>query len=372
VNLVGLRKIIHVDADSFYASVEMREDPSLVGKPLAVGGRSERRGVVAAASYEARKFGVRSAMACSRALILCPQLIILPPRFELYREVSAEFHRIFQDYTALIEPLSLDEAYLDVTDCEQCNGSATLIAKEIRQRVQDELKLTVSAGVAPNKFLAKVASDWDKPDGLFTITPDEIAAFVTDLPVNRINGVGKVTAAKLSKMGVATCGDLQAVPLEQLIRRFGKYGKRLAEVAQGEDERPVQASRQRKSISVERTFVEDIADMPAMIEAVDALVIELSTRFARIAGRYAPTKRVIKIKYSDFTQTTFEETLSGDGTPWADPQVFRRLLEAAWPRGAKPVRLLGAGLRLRPLRDHEESQLSLFEADQIDSNPLPV
>jgi DNA polymerase-4 len=372
LNLASPRKIIHVDADSFYASVEMREDPSLLGKPVAVGGRSERRGVIAAASYAAREYGVRSAMASSRALSLCPQLIILPPRFELYREVSSEFHRIFEDYTALIEPLSLDEAYLDVTDCEQCNGSATLIAREIRQRVKDELRLTVSAGVAPNKFLAKVASDWDKPDGLFTITPNEIATFVRDLPVNRINGVGKVTAGKLGKMGVTTCGDLQALPLEQLIRRFGKYGKRLADVARGKDERPVQASRQRKSISVERTFAEDIADMPAMIEAVDALVVELSNRFTRIAGRYAPTKRVIKIKYRDFTQTTFEETLSGDGTPWAEPQAFRRLLEAAWPRGAKPVRLLGAGLRLQPLRDDEESQLSLFEADAIEASPEQV
>ncbi|MEP1470603.1 MAG: DNA polymerase IV [Halieaceae bacterium] len=357
-----IRKIIHVDADSFYASVELREDPSLAGQPIAVGGRSERRGVIAAASYEARKFGVRSAMPSSRAISLCPQLVILPPRFELYRDVSAEFHRIFADHTALIEPLSLDEAYLDVTHAEHCQGSATLIAREIRERVRKELSLTVSAGVAPNKFLAKVASDWDKPDGLFTIAPEQVAAFVQGLPVDRINGVGKVTAAKLGTMGVQTCGDLQKIPLATLIKRFGKYGKRLSEVAAGRDDRPVQSSRVRKSISVERTFAEDMTAMAAMEEAVDDLVLELHTRFARIAGRYAPIKRVIKIKYQDFTQTTLEEPLPADGKPWNDAADFRRLLAAAWPRGAKPVRLLGAGLRLRPLADEEESQLSLFES----------
>ncbi len=360
------RKIIHVDADSFYASVEMREDPSLVGKPLAVGGRSERRGVIAAASYAAREYGVRSAMASSRAMTLCPQLIILPPRFELYREISAEFHSIFSDYTSKIEPLSLDEAYLDVTDCERCDGSATLIAREIRQRIKDELRLTVSAGVAPNKFLAKVASDWDKPDGLFTIAPDQVAEFVRDLPVNRINGVGKVTAAKLAKMGVQTCGDLQALSLEQLVRRFGKYGKRLADVARGKDERPVQSTRTRKSISVERTFADDIADMEEMITAVDALVVELKRRFGRIADQYAPIKRVIKIKYKDFNQTTFEEMLTIDGTPWDEAEAFRRLLASAWPRGAKPVRLLGVGLRLRPLGGDEAGQLPLFASPEPD------
>ncbi len=358
-----VRKIIHVDADSFYASVELREDPSLLGQPIAVGGRSERRGVIAAASYEARKFGVRSAMASSRALTLCPHLVILPPRFDLYREVSAEFHRIFSDYTQLIEPLSLDEAYLDVTDTELCRGSATLVAQEIRQRVREELALTVSAGVAPNKFLAKVASDWDKPDGLFTITPSQVAEFVRELPVSRINGVGKVTTGKLAEMGVSTCGDLQRIPLETLVKRFGKYGKRLSEVAAGRDDRPVQSSRVRKSISVERTFAQDITEMTGMEQAVDDLVCELHTRFARIAGRYAPSKRVIKIKYRDFTQTTLEEVLPADGRPWERPEDFRRLLAAAWPRGAKPVRLLGAGLRLRPLADEEANQLSLFEME---------
>lgn len=344
--------------------METREDPDLRGRPLAVGGNADRRGVIATANYEARKFGVHSAMASSRAMILCPSLLILPPRFELYRAVSDGFHQIFRDYTDLIEPLSLDEAFLDVSDTDHCQGSATLIAAQIRQRVRDELGLTVSAGIAPNKFLAKVASDWNKPDGMFTITPQEVASFVLQLPVSKINGVGRVTAEKLRKMGVTTCADLQALPLETLVRRFGKYGRRLHDVARGVDERRVQSSRVRKSISVERTFVEDIEDLPVMVAAVDELLTELEGRFRKISGRYFPTKRVVKIKYRDFTQTTLEEGIGASGEAWNDRARFRRLVEAAWPRGAMPVRLLGAGLRLQPLAVQDLGQLSLFGSEE--------
>lgn len=365
------RKIIHVDADSFYASVETRENPALKGRPLAVGGQADRRGVIATANYEARKFGVHSAMASSRALSLCPDLLILPPRFELYRSVSNDFHRVFRDYTELVEPLSLDEAFLDVTGSTRCQGSATLIAREIRQRVLQETGLTVSAGVAPNKFLAKVASDWEKPDGLYTITPDQVAEFVLALPVKRINGVGKVTAEKLRKMGVTTCGDLQQLSLEQLARRFGKYGGRLFNVARGLDERPVQTSRLRKSISVERTYPEDIDSTAAMAAAVEDLLDELDKRFGKIASRYAPTKRVVKIKYNDFTQTTLEELIGDSGESWNDRQRFQQLVVTAWPRGARPVRLLGAGLRLQPRSVDDLDQLSLFDdtefADESES-----
>ncbi|MEH6570406.1 MAG: DNA polymerase IV [Halioglobus sp.] len=354
------RKIIHVDADSFYASVEMRENPELVGKPIAVGGRAERRGVIATSNYEARKYGVRSAMASSRALSLCPDLIILPPRFELYRSVSVRFREIFGEYTEQIEPVSLDEAYLDVTGTQQCSGSATLIADEIRRRIKDELKVTVSAGVAPNKFLAKVASDWNKPDGVFTIPPDKVAEFVLDLPVGKINGVGKVMTGKLNKMGVVTCGDLQAVALSDLVKRFGKYGKRLSEVARGKDNRQVQSSRVRKSISVEHTFAQDIEDLPGVVAALDTILDELQRRFEKINDVYFPMKRVVKIKYSDFTQTTLEEAMTISGDDWCSVDAFRRLITAAWPRGAKPVRLLGVGLRLQPLRAAEQDQLSLF------------
>lgn len=353
------RKILHVDADSFYASVEMRENPELRGRPIAVGGKAQRRGVIATCNYEARKFGVHSAMASSRAMALCPQLIIVPPRFELYRSVSRQFHEVFQDYTKIIEPLSLDEAFLDVSNSSCCSGSATLMAQEILQRISGELNLTVSAGVAPNKFLAKVASDWNKPNGIFVIPPENIAAFVRDLPVKKINGVGKVTASRLKKMGVETCADLQAVPLNDLLQRFGKYGKRLSEVARGVDNRPVRSTRTRKSISVEHTFAEDIAQLPAMLEALDDIVEELDRRYKKISDSYFPIKRVVKIKYTDFTQTTLEEGIGSSGESWCDPPHFRRLLQTAWPRGAKPVRLLGAGLRLQPAKHTDSPQILL-------------
>tara|TARA_R110002110_G_scaffold91264_2_gene237488 strand:- start:106810 stop:107907 length:1098 start_codon:yes stop_codon:yes gene_type:complete len=358
---VTQRKIIHIDADSFYASVETRENPALAEKPIAVGGAADRRGVIATANYAARTFGVRSAIASSRALALCPSLLILPPRFDLYRAVSQDFHRIFAQYTSMIEPLSLDEAYLDVSTAGHCQGSATLIAQEIRDRVRSELGLTVSAGIAPNKFLAKVASDWNKPDGQFTITPQQVASFVVALPVSKINGVGRVTAKKLAAMGVSTCGDLQAVPLETLVRRFGKYGQRLFDVARGDDTRPVQTARVRKSISVERTYSEDINDPQQMREGVESLLTELERRFEKIASRYYPVKRVVKIKYNDFTQTTLEEGIGESGEGWGDRARFAQLLDAAWPRGARPVRLLGAGLRLQPLSAQESEQLLLFD-----------
>ncbi len=344
--------------------METRENPALAGTPIAVGGRADRRGVIATANYEARKFGVRSAMASARALAQCPALTILPPRFELYRAVSAQFHAIFRDYTGRIEPLSLDEAYLDVTGASACGGSATLIAQEIRQRVREELRLTVSAGVAPNKFLAKVASDWNKPDGQFTVAPEQVPEFVFQLPVDRINGVGKVTAGKLHRMGVRTCGDLQGVPVEELVRRFGKYGRRLSEVAHGVDRREVQTSRLRKSISVERTYAEDIPELPQMVAEVDRLLQELAGRFARIEDRYVPSKRFVKIKYRDFTQTTREELLEYSAETWCSAPAFHRILEAAWPRQAAPVRLLGVGLRLQPRGEKHRGQLSLFAADE--------
>ncbi|QFU75662.1 DNA polymerase IV [Halioglobus maricola] len=354
------RKIIHVDADSFYASVEMRENPGLIGQPIAVGG-STGRGVIATCNYEARKYGVRSAMPSSRARQLCPQLQILKPRFPLYRETSRQFHEIFRRYTEVIEPLSLDEAYLDVSEATACQGSATLIAEEIRASIKEELQLTVSAGVAPNKFLAKVGSDWNKPDGCFTLAPGQVASFVRELPVSRINGVGSVTAAKLEKLGATTCGELQAIPLETLARRFGKYGLRLSQLAHGEDNRPVQTSRIRKSISVENTYSDDLVDIDAMRTALEKILAELETRFHRIEEQYHPNKRFVKVKFDNFNQTTMEEVIPGNGEHWLQPGAYLALLESAWQRQSRPVRLLGAGLRLNPRHEVRESQLALFD-----------
>jgi DNA polymerase-4 len=356
-----MRKIIHIDADSFYASVEMRENPELRDKPIAVGGSSDR-GVVATANYEARKFGVHSALPTARARQLCPQLIIIKPRFDLYRKVSGQFREIFSDFTDQIEPLSLDEAYLDVSDSPHFGGSATLIAGEIRRRVREELNLTVSAGVAPNKFLAKVASDWDKPDGLFTVAPGQVAEFVRTLPVSKINGVGKVTSEKLKRMGVITCGDLQAVPIEDLARRFGKYGPRLAELAQGIDNREVKTSRIRKSISVERTYSRDLGSEQELLEAFDTVLDELATRFGKIEQQYLPTKRFVKVKFRNFSQTTLEEILPDRSEAWLQRAEYQRLLLAARARKPLSVRLLGAGLRLTPRHADEADQLSLFAA----------
>jgi DNA polymerase IV len=356
-----MRKIIHVDADSFYASVEMRDRPELRDKPIAVGGSSDRRGVIATSNYEARKYGVRSAMSSAKAMLLCPQLIIVKARFEVYREVSRQLHEIFHDYTDLVEPLSLDEAYLDVSECTLHQGSATLIANEIRDRIR-ELGVTASAGVAPNKFLAKVASDWNKPDGTFTIAPEQIADFVIELPVSKINGVGKVTAEKLRKMGIVTCGDLQQTPVENLAKRFGKYGPRLAELATGVDKREVKNSRTRKSISVERTYSTDIDTEQGIVDSMPALIEELALRFQKIDTKYLPTTRIVKVKFHDFKQTTLEETIQGDPNSWNNIEEFQRLVSKAWQRRARPIRLLGAGLRLRPLEDQvaEKDQLDLW------------
>ena len=354
------RKIIHIDADAFYASVEIRENPNYIGKPIAVGGSVSKRGVIAASSYEARAYGVRSAMSSGKAMELCPKLLIVPPRFNLYRSVSKEMHDIFRNYTQLIEPLSLDEAYLDVSEAMYFDGSATRIAVDIRSKVRDLLGITVSAGIAPNKFLAKVASDWNKPDNQFTITPEEVSDFVLDLPVKKINGVGHVTAKKLAEIGVRKCGDLQKIEITDLVKRFGKYGHRLATLAIGLDNRPVQASRQRKSISVERTYPEDLSNHSDIEHAMNKIVEELDMRFRVVKEDYFPNKRFIKIRFSDFFQTTHEQAIPSGREKWLDLSIFRQLLHQGLKRRDRPVRLLGAGFGLLPTLVCEEDQLTLF------------
>lgn len=337
------RKIIHCDCDCFYASIETRDDPSLAGKPLAVGGSPERRGVVATCNYEARKFGIHSAMPMATALRHCPHLIVVYPRMEQYREASHAVQRIFADYTLLIEPLSLDEAFLDVTDTKACKGSATLIAAEIRRRVREEVGITISAGIAPNKFIAKVASDWNKPDGQYVVMPSQVDEFVKVLPVKKIFGVGKVTAAKMHSLNIHTCGDLRDYSVEELSQLFGSFGEKLFRLARGIDERPVNPDRIRKSLSVENTYVQDLPNLEACLEKLPELHEQLETRLSRVQGDYYVTKKYVKLKFKDFVSTTIE-TMSNN-TALAD---YIALCSEAYLRGNRPVRLLGLGVKLEP------------------------
>jgi DNA polymerase-4 len=350
----SVRKIIHCDCDCFYASVEMRDDPSLRGRPLAVGGRPDQRGVVATCNYEARAFGVHSAMPTAQAIKLCPDLLVLPPSMDKYRAASRQIMEIYRDYTELVEPLSLDEAYLDVSASIRCKGSATLIAQEIRQRIFDAVGITASAGVAPNKFVAKIASDWNKPDGLFLVRPEEVDAFVSALPVKKLFGVGKVTAAKLNKLGAQTCGDLRGWTMQELQHHFGSFGARLYDLSRGIDERDVCPSRERKSISTEETYTPDVPDLPACLALLPELVEQLLGRIKRAGADKAISKLFVKIKFSDFQQTTVECVGQAPHIP-----TFARLMETGWQRASRPVRLLGVGVRLGEADNVE--QLSLFD-----------
>lgn len=350
------RKIIHVDCDCFYASIEMRDNPALVDTALAVGGSPDSRGVIATCNYPARRFGVHSAMSSRRALVLCPQLIILPPDMARYRRASAEIMTIYRDFTDRIEPLSLDEAYLDVTGRPHCRGSATLMAEAIRARIRAEVGITASAGIAPNKFLAKVASDWNKPDGVKLIRPDEVDAFVRALPVARVPGIGRVTAERMKRMGIATCGALRALDRVTLLRTFGSFGERLYHLARGEDDRPVNPERIRKSVSVEETYPQDLPDLADCLAQLPPLLERLTGRLARAGD---PPFRGIscKLKFADFTQTTVEQ--AGETL---DAEHFAQLLRLGHARGAQPVRLIGVGVRLAPPEEPAAEQLPLFDA----------
>lgn len=351
------RKIIHCDCDCFYAAVEMRDDPSLANLPIAIGGKSDRRGVVATCNYKARHFGVHSAMPTGQALKLCPDLVVIPGTMAKYREAALQIRQIFYRYTDKVEPLSLDEAYLDVTDCTECQGSATLIAQQIRAQIATEVGVTASAGVAPNKFLAKVASDLNKPDGQFVITPEEVDDFVQKLEVKRIFGVGKVTNEKLRRMGIITCGDLQQRNLIELVDKFGVFGKRLHDLSYGRDERQVNSNSRRKSLSVEHTYSDDLPDQIACLAKLPDLLIELRSRLRRVDSDYLVTKQFIKMKFNDFTTTTVERQMVS-GLP---VESFEALCQQAWIRGSRPVRLMGIGVRFIDTSEQGRAlQLELF------------
>ena len=356
-----LRKIIHVDMDCFYAAVEIRDNPSLKGKPVAVGGRSHKRGVLTTANYEARKFGVRSAMPTSRALRLCPDLILVPPNFQKYREVSQIIREIFKTYTPLVEPLSLDEAFLDVSACTIHSGSATLIAKEIRQKIFEATGLTASAGIAPNKFLAKVASDWRKPNGQFTVSPDQVADFVKDLKLSKIPGVGPKTFDRMEQKGYKTCADLQKFEKTEMFRKFGKWGLQLYHLVRGEDFREVKVSRVRKSLSVERTFGSDLSAIEDFKKEFEKIFTEFLRRFKDFEEKSKNLPQikglVLKLKFPDFKQVTREVALS-------EIPSFEFSLDFAskhFQHFDSPIRLLGIGVRLGSSEDTAASDQLQFE-----------
>lgn len=360
------RKIIHIDMDAFYASVEQRDQPGYRGKPLVVGGSPEGRGgVVAAASYEARKFGIRSAMPSKQAVKLCPQAIFVRPRFEVYKDVSRRIREIFSRYTDLIEPLSLDEAYLDVTDDKQHIGSAIDIARQIKEAIRNELQLTASAGVSVNKFIAKIASDLKKPDGLAFIGPSAVEAFMEQLPVEKFHGVGRVTAEKMKSMNLHTGGDLKQLSEEELVRRFGKHGRFYYNIVRGIDHRSVQPNRATKSMSAEDTFpydLKDIEEMNAELDKIAELVHQRLIKY-QLKGRTI----TLKIKYGDFKQVTRRLSLP---EPMNDLETIattaRQLLASAEQR-EQGVRLFGIGVsnfhekQASFPQEKKSGQLDLFE-----------
>jgi len=348
-----MRKIIHLDMDCFYAAVELRERPELVGKPVAVGGGTAR-GVVTTCNYEAREYGVRSAMPGFLARERCPHIIFLPPRFDLYRAESQKIRAILHSFTPLVEPLSLDEAYLDVTDCGRL---AWGLAREIRTRIFDETGLTASAGVAPNKMLAKIASDWRKPNGQFAVLPEQVEEFMRDLPVSKLWGIGPKSAERFAAQGIKTCGDLQRLSLPELVQRHGRWGEELHRLCRGQDDREVQPHRVRKSLSNESTFTENLTTLEACRKALDVLAVELLAELRQKAPDRAIHKAFVKVKFADFTRTT-RECVCTEPTP----EVFQSLLEIAHARGSRAVRLLGTGVRFAGEAQPEEpdAQLDLF------------
>jgi DNA polymerase-4 len=349
-----VKKIIHIDMDAFFVSVEIRDNPSLADKPVAVGGSSTGRGVLSTCNYIARQFGIHSAMATSVAMRKCPDLIIVKGRMDVYKSVSDHLRQIFARYTDIIEPLSLDEAFLDVTDCELFGGSATLIAEDIRKTIFNELNLTASAGISSLKFLAKIASDENKPDGQFVITPDKVNDFIYSLPLKKISGVGKVTFEKLKTFNLEYGRDIQSVDKSVLIENFGKFGHTLYQRCQGIDDRDIESTRIRKSVGVERTFSDDIDS----IEALKAIMIDkLIPELKRRSEKHLQTRKIatigVKVKFADFHQTTKDFSHTS-----FDNDIFSQLLLEAVARGdGKKVRLLGIHIAL--------SDVNLLEANDM-------
>jgi DNA polymerase IV len=356
------RKIIHIDMDAFYASIEQRDNPDYRGKPIAVGGSPEGRGgVVATASYEARKFGVRSAMSSKKALQLCAHLIFVRPRFETYKQVSQKIREIFHRHTDIIEPLSLDEAFLDVTEDKQQIGSAIEIAKHIKSAIKNELGLTASAGVSVNKFVAKIASDMNKPDGLTFIGPSRIQSFMESLPVEKFFGVGKVTADKMKKMGIHTGADLKKLSEGELTRRFGKPGRFYFKIVRGIDDREVQPHRETKSVGAEDTFPYDLKELDEMFEALEKLggIVNERLRRSGLKGRTI----TLKIKYHDFKQVTRSHSLPAPTDDFENVISIAKELLMATDLEEKKIRLLG--ISISNFRDISSGNVRDDDSEQL-------
>ena len=342
-----VRTIIHIDMDCFYAAIEVRDDPSLNGKPVGVGG-STGRGVLTTANYEARKFGCHSAMPVFKARQLCPEIILTPVRFDVYRQESSKIRAIFGRYTDIVQPLSLDEAYLDVSHRTE---SGAALAKEIRNAIYLETGLTASAGIAPNKMIAKVASDWNKPDGQLEVKLEDVNGSMRGLRVAKLQGVGKKGQETLARLGIETCGDFQLLSKVEAAERLGRWGLELYDRCRGNDDREVTVSRSRKSLSKERTFRENIDDVDWLMNVLRKLRSEVEEAVKHKSSQEIKS-RVVKLKFEDFTQTTAEKA-----GRQMDETVYRELLGLAWSRGeGKAVRLLGVGVKF----EDEESQLDLL------------
>lgn len=355
----GVRRILHCDMDCFYAAVHARDEPALAGRPVVVGGDPSGRGVVAAASYEARRFGVHSAMPAARAVRLCPELVFIRPDFGRYRREAEAIFAIYREVTPLVEPMSLDEAYLDVTDHLAGFDSATAIARHLRARVRAERRLTVSVGVGPNKLVAKIASDYDKPDGLRVVKPSQVLEFLAPLPVERLHGIGPATAHALASLGVATVANLRVLSLDQLLARFGHWGRTLYEHARGIDERPVSTDQVRRALSTEETFPRDLSELDAMDRVLDTMATEVARGLRR--HRLLTCTVTVKVRYADFRTVTRSRTFD---LPFADEQAIaacaRELLRRT-EAGTHPVRLLGVGATSLVPGDAE--QMDLFGQD---------
>lgn len=344
-----MKKIIHIDMDCFYAAVEIKDNPSLVDKPVAVGGSVMSQGVLTTCNYIAREYGLYSSMPTSKAFQLCPELNLLPVNMQKYRHESRLIHQILHKYTHIIEPISLDEAYLDVSESSIYSGSATMLAKKIRIEIYMKTQLTSSAGIAPNKFLAKVASDWHKPNGQFTISPSNVADFIKKLPVKKIPGVGKVTEKKLKSINITYCHELQKLPILVLHNLFGSYGEKLFYYARGIDHRAVEAARTKKSLSVEDTYVNYISNFKDYREPIKKLWSRLNTRLADHRDK-SIHKQFIKIKFSDFSKQTKECVVDR-----LQEDIFLQLIyEVLLEISNKKIRLLGIGVRFYDKCDNQQ------------------